>query len=223
MKNNDDLPVQKMGLREKNKLGKLERIKVAAAELFTEKGFEKATTRDIAARAEVGLGTLFLYAQDKRDLVFLIFNEELDRFTHDAFARVNPKAPLEIQFFEAFSLFYEEFYKNITLSRILLKELVFFSEGMQAEPFYEGRERSVNAIADLIERKIGSEEIAPSIDRQLASQYIFFIFAGAVRWWIAEETPDLARGLQKLKSLFELAVNGFAGQGGGGAIAKRKN
>ncbi len=49
-------------LRESNKLQKLRRIKSAAAALFTEKGFDAATTRDIARRARVAKGTLFLYA-----------------------------------------------------------------------------------------------------------------------------------------------------------------
>mgnify|MGYP000601076020 CR=1 FL=1 len=40
--------------------------------------FHAPTTRAIAGRAHVGLGTLFNYADDKRDLVFLIFNEEND-------------------------------------------------------------------------------------------------------------------------------------------------
>jgi len=65
------------GLREKNKLEKRQRIRAAVRELFSKHGYETATLRQIAMRAHVGLGTLFNYAQDKRDLVFLIFNDEL--------------------------------------------------------------------------------------------------------------------------------------------------
>ena len=39
--------------------------------------------RQIAKRAHVGLGTLFNYAEDERDLVFLIFNEELNAVVGD--------------------------------------------------------------------------------------------------------------------------------------------
>ena len=65
------------GLRERNKLDKLHRIKEAATELFMQKGFDDTTTRAIALRAGVGLGTVFVYAPTKRDLLFLIINEEL--------------------------------------------------------------------------------------------------------------------------------------------------
>ena len=70
-------PAKAFGLRERNKLDKLRRIKDAATELFMQKGFDDTTTRAIALRADVGLGTVFLYAPTKRDLLFLIINEEL--------------------------------------------------------------------------------------------------------------------------------------------------
>src|SRR6202045_3542038 len=73
-----------LGLREQNKVEKSERIRVAARELFSKHGYESATLRQIAKRAHVGLGTVFNYAQDKRDLVFLIFNEELAAVTEQA-------------------------------------------------------------------------------------------------------------------------------------------
>src|SRR5438477_3914607 len=53
-------PIQRhhLGLRERNKLDKLQRIKAAAAALFTKKGFDATTTIEIAERARVGEGTV---------------------------------------------------------------------------------------------------------------------------------------------------------------------
>ena len=45
-------------------------------------------------RAGVGLGTIFLYAKDKRDLLFLTINEPLQHITQQAEGAVDPKAPL---------------------------------------------------------------------------------------------------------------------------------
>ena len=73
-------------VRERKKLATRERIRDAAADLFTRHGYGAATMRQIARRAHVGLGTLFNYAEDKRDLVFLIFNEELNAITDVALA-----------------------------------------------------------------------------------------------------------------------------------------
>ncbi len=45
--------------------------------MFIAKGFDDTTTREIAQRASVGIGTLFIYADNKRDLLFLVANDEL--------------------------------------------------------------------------------------------------------------------------------------------------
>ena len=85
-----------LGLREQNKLDKRQRIRAAARELFSKHGYDSATLRQIARRAHVGLGTLFNYAQDKRDLVFLIFNEELAAVTDEALGPWSRTTPCSI-------------------------------------------------------------------------------------------------------------------------------
>ena len=61
---------------------------------FVAKGFDDTTMREIAVRAGVGLGTIFLYAKDKRDLLFLTINEPLEQITQEAENVFDPKAPL---------------------------------------------------------------------------------------------------------------------------------
>ena len=63
-----------MGRRERNKLDKLERITAAAGELFAERGVGDVTTQEIADRADIGTGTLFLYAKTKGELLLLVQN-----------------------------------------------------------------------------------------------------------------------------------------------------
>lgn len=63
-----------LGRRERNKQQKLERITAAAAELFAEHGIDDVTTQQIAEKADVGTGTLFLYAKTKGELLLLVQN-----------------------------------------------------------------------------------------------------------------------------------------------------
>src|SRR5258705_4612277 len=79
-------PHMKSGVRERKKLDKRERIRAAARALFAEVGYDEAALRQIAKRAEIGLGTLFDYVSNKRDLVFLICNEEFDAAVKEALA-----------------------------------------------------------------------------------------------------------------------------------------
>ena len=63
-----------LGRRERNKLDKLQRITAAAGELFAERGVDDVTTQEIADRADIGTGTLFLYAKTKGELLLLVQN-----------------------------------------------------------------------------------------------------------------------------------------------------
>lgn len=62
------------GRRERNKAAKLERIVAAAGELFAERGVDEVTTQEIAERADIGTGTLFLYAKSKAELLLMVQN-----------------------------------------------------------------------------------------------------------------------------------------------------
>ncbi|MET7277750.1 helix-turn-helix domain-containing protein [Kribbella sp. NPDC005582] len=63
-----------VGRRERNKQEKLDRITAAARELFTERGVDEVTTQEIADQADIGAGTLFLYAKSKGELLLLVQN-----------------------------------------------------------------------------------------------------------------------------------------------------
>src|SRR5215213_9641494 len=117
----------KVGAREKKKLVIRERIRAAASELFARHGYGAATMRQIAKRAHVGLGTLFNYAEDKRDLVFLIFNEELNAVTDVALAAPRPGQPLADQLLSVFREHFAWLAAKPALARILLQELTFYS------------------------------------------------------------------------------------------------
>lgn len=198
------------GLRERNRLDKLARIKSAAKALFNELGFDRATTRAIAERAHVGLGTLFNYADDKRDLVFLIFNEELDRITDSAFAAVDAHRPLSEQLASAFGVFYREFAANPTLSRILLQELTFYSRGRLAGDFQRSKRRTIGFIEQLVASAQREGRIRDTEDPSFVALSIFFLYAGAVRYWIAVKRPNPRKGIDELQRMLEIHLRSLA-------------
>ena len=69
--------VSPSGLRERNKRNKLQRILVAATQLFAEHGYSQVTTQQIAEVAQVGTGTLFRYVGSKSELLVMVMNERL--------------------------------------------------------------------------------------------------------------------------------------------------
>ena len=70
-----------MALAEPQKVNKLEkrvRIIDAAVEVFAERGFHAARIADIARRANVADGTIYLYFRNKEDLLLCVFEEKME-------------------------------------------------------------------------------------------------------------------------------------------------
>lgn len=198
-----------VGIRERRKLETRERIRAAAAELFTRKGYGAATMRDIARRAHVALGTLFNYAEDKRDLVFLIFNEELNAVTDAALAAPAAGQPLVDQLLAVFRVHYRWLAAKPALARILLQELTFYSSGKQAATFHGIRKRLIDGIEQLVLQSQKSGKVRTDEKASVIARHIFFVYSASLRWWIAAPRPDPAEGIGDLRRLLRLQFEGL--------------
>lgn len=65
------------GLRAKNKIDRNSRIVEAAAGLFRKEGYEGARIEEIAAKAEVSVGTIYNYYRNKGDILVAIVSMEV--------------------------------------------------------------------------------------------------------------------------------------------------
>ena len=203
----------KLGIREQNKLEKRLRIQTAVRELFSKHGYETATLRQIARRAHVALGSLFNYAQDKRDLIFLIFNEELSDLTDEALKATQTEDPLLQRLIALCRLHYKFFARDPVLSRILLRDMTFYSEGKHAAEFQRIRGRLLSGIEAVVRAAQEDGQIRSDEDPKLIARHVFLVFAGALRWWIANRMPNPSEGVADLKRLFELQINGLRRHG----------
>lgn len=199
----------KLGLREQRKQEKRQRIRAAVRALFSKHGFETATLREIAKRAHVALGTLFNYAEDKRDLVFLIFNEELAAVADEALRAAKTKNGLLDQLMAICRPHYLSFAKNPALSRILLKDMTFYSEGKQAAQYLRNRGHLISGMQEKVTAAQRAGQIRSDEDAALIARHFFLVFAGALRWWIAGRNPHLQQGLAEVKRFFELQIDGL--------------
>ncbi|MCC6474600.1 MAG: TetR/AcrR family transcriptional regulator [Burkholderiales bacterium] len=57
-----------------------EAIVKAAVEVFLEKGFHAATTRDVCVRAGITQGTLYNYVRSKEDILYLVCDQAASRY-----------------------------------------------------------------------------------------------------------------------------------------------
>jgi AcrR family transcriptional regulator len=203
-------PAKPFGLRERNKLDKLRRIKDAATELFMLKGFDETTTRAIALRAGVGLGTVFVYAPTKRDLLFLIINEELEAVLDRSVGLARKPRSMLDKLVQIFRAHYRYFGQRPALSRLALREMMFYATGPEAKKFLSTRERFIGLIETVVALAIGQKEIAPQADAKLIAWVIFSLYQIEIRHWLSSEELDITKGVDFLKRQLILLMDGLS-------------
>ncbi len=198
-----------LGLRERNKRDKLKRIKDAASALFVAKGFDDTTTREIALGAGVGLGTVFVYAENKRDLLFLIINDQLDEVTQSAQAAIDPAASLIDNLLKVAELHYQFFGEQPALSRLALREMIFYETGAQAGRFQNTRQHLIELFGRAVELARTQNGIVTKESASFVGWIIFSIFQVELRRWLSSDELDLDVGLKALERAFALLINGL--------------
>ena len=176
-----------------NKLDKRARIRDAAWALFAEHGFPTTTTRAVAAKAGVASGTLFLYADDKADLLFLVFHDRLQDAITRSRATLNRNAGLVDQLLHVFAGIFAMYGETPALA----------AEFVRALPSARGRNaQEVNALtfsffahlAQMVREAQDRGEVDPAVDSLLAARNLFSLYLGALMSWVAGlvPTPEMA-------------------------------
>jgi AcrR family transcriptional regulator len=197
------------GQREKNKLEKLQRIREATRELFTEKGYDETTTREIAIRAGVGIGTVFTYAENKRDLLFLVANDDLDAVTGKCEAGVSDEASCLQNLLSVFRQHYRFYARQPALSRLLLREMTFYDSGRQARRFQHTRERNIRLVGRIVRNAVERKTIAIEEEPEFAGWVAFCIFQVELRRWLMNREPSLSAGMARLERAIRLCMTGW--------------
>lgn len=197
-----------LSLRERNKITKRQQIKQAAREVFGARGYDGATLREIAKKADVALGTVMLYAQDKRDLVLLMYNDEIESLLKVAASKIHRSNSFLTNLIAFFRPFYEGYAKNLRLARTYL-QINFFSGGMNTSTLQGHRAHKLRLIAEII--AIGQAEgmLRKDVSSATMAKQILYLHRAAVRAWIADEQPKVKDGLAELKKLLSLQIEGF--------------
>jgi AcrR family transcriptional regulator len=203
-----------LGLRERGKLEKRQRIREAARAVFREKGFERATTREIAERAGVANATLFAYARDKRDLMMLVVNDDLDAITDAALTPFTGDRPLLDQLIEVFRPRYEYWAADPDFSRHAVQQtFASLTEGESAGPetvrFHARRPKIVAQLTDLVREKQRLGRVGRNVDAESVGWLFMAIYQAEQRQWLIAEKPDVAAGLERLRALFRIVIRGI--------------
>jgi AcrR family transcriptional regulator len=197
-----------MGRRERNKREKLDRILASARDLFATKGFGETTTQEIAARADIGTGTLFLYAKTKEDLLIMVFKDEMIETSQTAFHKVSPDAPLVDQLMQVFGSMIAYHNRDLPLARALIREITILTAPERREDVRSLMRIIYGGIGDLIVRAREKEKLRSDIDIMLIGESFFGIYyLGLLAWLSGQVTKQIF--VKRLRLKFILAIDGL--------------
>jgi AcrR family transcriptional regulator len=200
-----------LGLRERGKRDRLQRLHHAAAAVFRSRGYDAATTREIAQLADVSVGTLFVYAKDKRDLLFLVINDDLDAVLKGALVAAARPAGLLDRLAELLGPIYAYFASELELARATLREVVHFDRpasnvGEQAQRYIRRLSTWQNALAEALAQAGRAERLQLDVPADLLARVLFDVHLVEVRRWMNAEQPDAARGQAMLRQMFAVVL-----------------
>jgi len=207
-------PGREAGLRERGKSDKQRRIKEAAKTVFCDVGYDAATTREIARRAGVSIGTLFVYAKDKRDLLFLVFNDELDPVAAAARRDLPEGKPTLDRLCALARPWYSYFCDNLTLGRYAFREMTFYEPcsqdfGEQCAR-YRARMKLIETwFCEIVAQGRERGELKFKGSAAVAGNLIYKVYLAEIRSWIHGANPAVGQGIRGLRTKFTIVLDGL--------------
>ena len=143
-------------------------------DLLAEKGFEKITINDIAGRANINRGTVYLHYTDKFDLLDKCIETYVELLLDHCANRVDTNLNAS-----AFQSMFEYLEKNFSIYKLLLR-----NEGVG---FFRNRLYAI--IAQTVTEVIGIKSENNAFSNGVTTHFLTSGFIGVLEWWINNSMP----------------------------------
>lgn len=199
---------QKFGTRREQAKDETRRIILETAySLFEEVGYEKATMRTLAARAGVGIGTIFQHFRNKPALLVATFDEEIRPVVENAIESI-PPTDLKKQLRHIIRHVFEFYAHRVPLSRVLLKEIVFM-EGDGAPNIKALENEYIQKVADIFQEAVERGEIRKSANLPTAINAFWAYYTHTLLEGLNAPSFDIDGQLKKIDSLVDQLFKGI--------------
>jgi AcrR family transcriptional regulator len=210
-----------MGTQERKEREKNERrasIIKCAKELILEYGAEKVSMLDIAEKAELSKGTLYIYFPSKEELYKEICNEAANRFLK-FFSTKLTSGLSSLEMLKLYWLCYVEMFGESEDMLIIFSMKDYIAPAFPFNPFEDKDEDSSYvfyvAIKGMIQQGINEGIFDPNIKPSTVARTMLSLFS-----YIVENIVKMPKNEQKalyiieeVKSLFEIILRGIAKDG----------
>jgi len=192
--------------RAQQRAGTREIIRQAAFELFTTEGFDETTTQQVAKRAGVAAGTVFVHAKDKVDLLSLVMHDLLDEVVAERFASI-PEGALIDRFAHVFHGVFAMYGKHPKLGLAFVRTLPG-ARGPNADRVNTLTFGFLHRLGLLVIDAQAKGEIAKDLNASLCAQNVFGLYFMTLLAWLSGHVPiEALDGM--LRASLSLQIRGF--------------
>lgn len=192
-----------LGLRERKKRERRQRIEAVAIDRFEANGFDATTIDDIAAAADIAPRTFFAYFPTKEDVVLADYADRLERTTNELARRPPAEPPwlaLSTSFATVAADYEAERVQLIRRFAIMAVNPSVQARSLQLQAGWE------SAVADVLSRRSGAR--ADDVTPRLMAATALACMRSSISHWILtghqEPLPDL------VKASFDRLAGGLA-------------
>lgn len=168
----------------------------SARALFAERGFEGTTIRDVAARAGVAVGTVFLHCPDKGALLAATLDDQIERTLTRAWSSL-PEGDVRRRLRHVVGALYRMYARSPALSRVLIKESLFSAGDEVSRARLDAFLRGVAGML------AASGELRTGADADVAARAVFAAYFAV----LVEGLSAPAFGLEQQLGRFERMID----------------
>jgi len=174
----------------------------AARVLFSKKGYSDTTLQEIAERVGITKGTIYLYFQNKEDLIASVIEEEVQKLLDDLTKIKNADMPVDRMLTEMILKILERLGRKREIYRLLNPDVVRMTPSLRKvfkkrlRPFFE---RGIEVIQETLDEGI-EEKVFKPMDSFKVANILQAMVIGLLRSWalgarVKEEDRELLKNL----------------------------
>lgn len=185
---------------------KYKQIIDAAIIVIAENGYHHAQVSKIAKQAGVADGTIYLYFENKEDILISVFSEIITGFVESLQNIIEKEASISQRFFEIIDNHFKLLAANRHIATVTQIEIRQSTGELRAKinPILK---EYLNLLERILSEGVTSGELSPNLDIRLARQMIFGVLDGISTNWVMNEFRyDLVAQAPKVH---ELLFNGI--------------
>lgn len=197
-------------LRDKKKEQTRGRIQAASRQLFEKRGFEKTTMADIAAEAEIGLGTLYNYFPSKTAMFFsLIENnagshiQELERIRMSGKPLLESLQGFLLVYLKSFSTYDKSVWRDLFREGVFREKTGYLKIQEIDRPFIE-------ELHKLLCDRLLTDDVVQEEKIAVASKAIYSLLGFQILTYISDEDWTQEQMIRSLMEQMSIVVAGIS-------------